>query len=168
VKTFFLLPCSCGNKVPIERAQAGEKIRCPCGAELDVPTMQAIGRLDPAPDDAPAEQAASRWGLWQGLVLLGAVIMLPALGWVAYLLMTWPKLVDIDALSPAQTLLAWNILRGDVARPGLPGDKQVLDARQMVRRWMTVAVVIGCTGMATVAGSLLLVRPRRRPRSGLS
>ena len=167
MRTFFLLPCSCGNKIPIERAQAGQIVRCACGAELDVPTMQAIGRLEQAAATAgSAEPAASRWGLWQGLVLLGITITLPALGWAVYLGITWPKPLDINALSPVRTLSVWHLFQGDVAGPGLRDDERALAQATTYRHWMIVAVAVVCLGLAVAAGSWLLVRPGTGKASG--
>jgi hypothetical protein len=164
VKKSFLLPCRCGNKVPIEKTQAGQQVRCSCGLELDVPTMQAIGRLEPAPVEGPTAKAASRWGLWQGLVLLGAAIALPAIGWAAYLGLSWPKArtVDIEKLSPTQALSAWHVLRTDPSRRVLPFDEYpaLIEAQKVTRYWLIVATALFGIGLATAAGALLLARPR--------
>ncbi|QDV38532.1 hypothetical protein [Tautonia plasticadhaerens] len=38
----FSLECSCGRSLAVQAAQAGTTLRCPCGAEVDVPS---VGRL---------------------------------------------------------------------------------------------------------------------------
>jgi hypothetical protein len=71
----YLLPCPCGQSVPISPRQAGQQVRCAaCGQLLEIPTLGAIRQLPPA-DAAPQPSrpegqagSAARW--W--FVLLAA------------------------------------------------------------------------------------------------
>ena len=49
----YLLPCSCGRKMPVEPRQAGQSVDCACGESLEIPTMLAMSALEPA--DSVAE-----------------------------------------------------------------------------------------------------------------
>jgi hypothetical protein len=163
VKSLFLLPCRCGKNVAIEKAQAGQRVRCSCGLDLDVPTMQAIGRLEPALVEGPLEHVSRGWGLWQGMVLLGGALAMLAVGWAVYLGLTWPKAppIDFDRLSPARTISAWHVLRSDPARRGpLDENPGVAEAQKVSRYWLVAAAGVGCLGLAIAAGALLLIRPR--------
>lgn len=43
----YRLPCSCGQFVLVQVAQAGAKTRCACGATLEIPGSRAITQLQP-------------------------------------------------------------------------------------------------------------------------
>lgn len=44
----YLLPCVCGEKTPVTASQAGQSVRCACGAQLEVPTLRGLRDLAPA------------------------------------------------------------------------------------------------------------------------
>jgi hypothetical protein len=73
----YLLPCVCGNKIPVETAQAGQMVSCECGRQLEVPTLLKLRRLETAAE--PSVSAAQRrWGGGQSLTVLGLAIVLTA------------------------------------------------------------------------------------------
>ena len=47
----YLLPCSCGQSIPIDTIQAGQEVRCSCGQEQLAPTLREIRQL---PEAEPA------------------------------------------------------------------------------------------------------------------
>jgi hypothetical protein len=51
----YLLPCACGEKTPVTASQAGQSVRCSCGAQLEVPTLR--GLRDLAQGDSVARPA---------------------------------------------------------------------------------------------------------------
>jgi hypothetical protein len=78
----YLLPCpECGTQIPVEGGRAGGTATCSCGKVIDVPRV-GILRTFPqeaeatAPGGAKASEANSNWGLRQGMVLLGALLLL--------------------------------------------------------------------------------------------
>jgi hypothetical protein len=44
----YLLPCSCGQSIPIETIQAGQEVRCSCGQAQLAPTLREIRQLPEA------------------------------------------------------------------------------------------------------------------------
>lgn len=64
----YLLPCSCGESILIELSQAGERIRCQCGNELEVPTMRHIRQLQRAADTGPVAKPRKSWPMMYGLL----------------------------------------------------------------------------------------------------
>ena len=46
----YMLTCSCGLSIPVETNQAGRTLDCPCGQQLQVPSLSGILKLDPMPD----------------------------------------------------------------------------------------------------------------------
>lgn len=77
--TKYLLPCSCGQRITIDIAQAGQQITCACGQSLEVPTMRGIRALEPAPEASEEAKSAPRsaapaWSSLQG-ALFGIGLM---------------------------------------------------------------------------------------------
>lgn len=124
-KTEYLLPCSCGHKLRIDRSQAGLSLSCPqCGAEVAVPTLRGLDRLEQV---VPAvSKASGEWGLRQGVLFLGCLIAGVALAFVAILWLTRPiysqehqdalieaagSTADLDQMSIVQTFYLWRELQ---------------------------------------------------------
>ena len=83
----YLLPCTCGEKVRVEAAQAGGQVACACGKTLSVPTLRGLRALEEAPADAAAAKRAAdrRWSPLQGILFSsGLLVTVIALGVVAY------------------------------------------------------------------------------------
>lgn len=160
----YLLPCSCGRKIPVDRSQAGQGIQCACGAQLEIPTMRALRLLEraaPKPSAGPPPRSA--WGARQRLLLLGAVITIAALGLTALLYSSRPRRADVEDLSPIRTWVLWQELRQGV-KQRRRGEKRFLERVTRHRRWMGVLLVVSGAGMLIMAGSRL-VPDRRRTRT---
>lgn len=164
MKAKYLLPCSCGRKIPVDRSQAGQGIQCACGAQLEIPTMRALRLLERvAPKPGAGRPARSTWGARQSLLLLGAVITIAALSLTALLYSSRPKLADVEDLSPIRTWLLWQELRQGVEQRPL-GEKQFLERVTRYRRWIGVLLVVSGAGVLIMAGSRL-VPGRHRART---
>lgn len=156
----YLLDCECGRKLVVETSQAGESIVCPCGARLEVPSMQAIRRLEPVRSDSSRGRTAE-WGWRQATILLGTLIAVVSVASALYLHAMRPRLGDPYALSPFQTWAVWQQLRMGLDRHPTPWDKQFLDAVRDNRRWRVVWLGIAACGTLVAAVSAL--RKDRRP-----
>ncbi len=161
----YLLSCaSCGTAHTIETAQAGETIRCDCGANLDVPTLRGIRGLPLAPDDAPPE---STWQPGYGLMFLGGLAIVFGLVVQAYLGATAPK-VDPDRvrreaelLTPAASWDVWVMFQGGLPGQLSAGSAEALYARPIRRRWFFGSLVSMVGGaMVIYAGYHLLQKPQ--------
>jgi hypothetical protein len=83
----YLLPCSCGQKVRVEPAQAGGQVACACGANLNVPTLRGLRQLEVAPtDDATIRRSTGRqWGPVRGAMFsIGLLVVVVSLLVLAY------------------------------------------------------------------------------------
>ena len=166
----YLLPCTCGRTHRISSRQAGSTLTCSCGANLEVPTMREMGRLEPAA--ATTAVRHKPWGLRQGLMFLGLVIA--GVGFVAgcyfsLIVMPSPQETDvpqgwIDALAPAQ---AWQIW-GDF-RHGMPRGKpdpllaHLIGQRDQAERGVHFAWTVIALGGMMAAGGFLVPRTKLRP-----
>ena len=54
----YLLTCDCGKTVPVEIGQAGGRVACSCGTQLDVPTLRQLRHLPQADGRTEARRPA--------------------------------------------------------------------------------------------------------------
>lgn len=171
--TTYLLPCSCGEKVPVEPRQAGEVIKCSCGVALDAPTLLEMAALEKARPNPESRRSPEPWGVRQSLALLGAVILFAALGLTVVLLFNQPLPVEREkavmsldairrqtlALTPLQSRRVWQSLRATGPDGRMPFQEQIYDEmlgqyRQSLLGWwlsLGVVAVIGVVGLGLVA-----------------
>lgn len=170
--TQFLLPCECGRKHPVTTAQAGDQLACECGRTVDVPTLRHLTALERVEEEK--SQAATSWGARQGLVFLGAAIVLLAVVGLVLLQVNEPKKIDdpiavvrIDKMTPAQVWNVWPMLSVGIMRQLLPIEAATLAQNKFEidawREWRLAAFIAGGIGFAVIAGGLLLPARRRRP-----
>ncbi len=75
----YLLPCTCGQKIPIEPRRAGETVQCPCGLTQQAPTLREIRQLPRAVDESPpAARREVAWGARQRLLMAGTIVVVIA------------------------------------------------------------------------------------------
>src|SRR6478609_3354126 len=67
--TTYLLDCQCGQRLPVEIGQAGGRITCSCGKEIDVPTLRNLRHLPTADvEDTQARRASVPWNKRKGAI----------------------------------------------------------------------------------------------------
>ena len=170
----YLLPCPCGEKIPIEVGQSGQTISCRCGRQLDAPTMLEIRRLEQVPTDAPVVPSRT-WGIHQALALIGGLIVLVAVCLLGGLYVTRPlppQAPDeqrvakvIGELSLLDSMREWANLPRDLRDTPQYAVKAYNDRLAARYRWMGVVAVIGVAGILCAAASLL-VSPARSGGDG--
>ncbi len=130
----YLLPCSqCGKQHEVQQTQAGEKLSCPCGNILEVPSFRGFRELKPV-GAGPSPRAASRTAgdLPRRLVVVAALLLI-AIGLLVSvyggLLRTGiyvperqssvdPEIDSrIDDLNPSETLELWTAFRDEGLGP---------------------------------------------------
>src|SRR5438132_13154302 len=67
----YLLKCRCGNQAPVEVGQAGGKVICKCGTQLDVPPLRQLRHL---PVAAAEEKRSVVWGARQGVLTISLLL----------------------------------------------------------------------------------------------
>src|SRR5262245_47331466 len=172
----FLLPCSCGQKVRVAIAQAGEQVACVCGQRLAVPTMRGIRQLEPAPETAA--KTVPGWSRVHGAIfaagLVAAVVgvVLMAVNGLRYARASGfgedrteetikAESARIDKLSPIQALAEWT----DTVREGI-GPREIppwVVAKQvlaMYRHRIGVGGAVLAVGLLASICSLFIGRGR--------
>ena len=108
----YLLPCSCGESVVVETHQAGGRVTCACGANLEVPPLSRLRDFEIAPDTADTG-TGSGWSFRQGVatVALLASVALAGVGGYFWSLEPPPpkafEAADWEARS-AEVIAAWS------------------------------------------------------------
>lgn len=165
----FLLPCpDCGKQIPVEGGRAGGTATCSCGKTVDVPRMgilrtfpqEASASLSTGSTASDASESNSNWGLRQGLMLLGAILLLaggiPAL----YNTVTFPEPpyrtqeqikdfadVQFDKMTLTESWAFWKTFiepQGLTRQPTqyeAAYEKQAADLRQWIIIFSAVAIV---------------------------
>jgi hypothetical protein len=102
----YLLPCACGNQIPVEPTDAGLNVTCSCGATIKVPNTRsifALPRLTTGMADE-ADESAARWGLRYQLFTAGLVCVLCSGLALGYLLYTKP-------VNPVESMAKYEVER---------------------------------------------------------
>ncbi|WP_146445311.1 hypothetical protein [Botrimarina colliarenosi] len=97
----YLLPCSCGQSIPVSASQAGGRVTCECGAEREAPRLRELRQL---PTDQPEAKATAGWGFRQGVLSAGLVIaglLAGVAGWFAAIEPAAPEPFDAAARQAA-------------------------------------------------------------------
>lgn len=178
----YLLPCSCGQKVRVEAAQAGGQAACGCGKTLTVPTLRALRQLEVAEPDEAATKRATRggWSPLQGaLFSIGIIVACVSLVVLAYNLRdflgasTWTEdqtpLVNeleaetIDQFSLLESVAAYEQLRDEGL--GVEAPPVWVIARQVVEQKKTIMLWSGGFALAGIVAAVtsLFIKPGRKP-----
>ncbi len=176
----YLLPCSCGQKVRVDSAQAGGCVPCACGQSLSVPTLRGLRALEEAPaDKAAIQRAAGRlWSPLQGTRFsVGLFVFVVALGIVGYTLWNYRQATpytrdwtpeistelvrQVDELPLTDALDEFYKMRDEgLGQPAAPPWVHVQAFVDQQRTRMIVAAIAAAIGLLAVIASLFM-RPAR-------
>jgi hypothetical protein len=169
VATRYLLPCSCGQKIPVEMRQAGEIITCPCGNSLEVPTLLKLKTYQRVEVPPPAETPKKAWNAGHRLILLGAVIIIATVaigGWLF-----WERPADpfanlnaeqvkaaLQTVSPSQSWRRW--LYYEKAGPEwhkVNIEITFADLQAQHKVYWGLLTMVGGAGLAFIAGGIIVL-----------
>ncbi|MBN1853365.1 MAG: hypothetical protein JW829_11600 [Pirellulales bacterium] len=173
----YELTCStCGNTVLVGQPQAGSRVACRCGEQLDVPTLLALQNL---PTVKLAEEAESpAWSFQHGLIAIGFILTvacaIPGVYFRVEQSTTTPYRMDtyqtqviqqLDAESPLETWIRWHHRIVPLAEQGLT-EFQIPDTityeRKMERLGTYQIISFGAAGIAALGTLIALVWLKRR------
>lgn len=155
----YLLPCSCGRKLPVDLAQAGNRIHCECGAELEVPTLLHLKRLERAvPADSAATVEGATWGARQRIALAGAVFSLAGIFFAAWCFTTRPRILDVAEYPPMAALRLWESLKMGIDLPPSGLEMAMFNKLEWHHRWTVVGLIVAVLGALVMCASLLIGR----------
>jgi hypothetical protein len=154
----YLLTCSCGRTSTVTARQAGQSIRCACGAALDVPTLRGLRDLPPAVADG-ASKPTRTWDNRHRAVfamLLGSAFAL-TLG------VYFAGKIQQQVLPPAPRTLDANSTPSDVLdafvelRQGFKPDPIIVGATDERELWLIGKRVSLSLGGVLLAGAVLVL-----------
>jgi hypothetical protein len=172
----YLLPCHDGNTVEVTTADAGRMIACPCGKNVQAPTLRKIQALPRAKGSDNDVQVAS-WTAQQGAMFsIGACLLLVSLIALGLLFQQYRRIdtskpdmnhqalaefeVAAASAEPANTLDVWYALRDSPL--GEDRGLQVWEANRAVAQGY--AIYMGIAGSLAAIGLLLAISgPLMRP-----
>ncbi len=185
----YLLTCTnCEQPIPVEVAQAGETVRCDCGAEIPLPSMREIRRLPTDGGPMAGEKSIEVYGLplqsssarqlQRYLFAAGFLVAVISAGMAGFYYFSAARIqVDgahrhemeqgdrlIDALTPEGAYEAWKMLQvqgiGDQKRPDYI--LQNKEKEGYVRK-MGVVLYVFAFGLLVMGIGIFLVKPRSAP-----
>jgi hypothetical protein len=149
----FQLPCDCGRSVSVTTSQAGQTVSCPCGAQLEVPTLRGLQSL-PRADATAAAKRRARWENRQRAIFSLTLISLSALLLGGYLWVNVPapprqatpeEIKEIFAAgTPGEVYDVFQDLQGGIGKPARAAAE---DPRYFMEVGIEVALGIGICGL---------------------
>jgi hypothetical protein len=93
---YYLACSSCGHRLVVEPAQAGETLDCACGAKVEAPTLVGLKKLPPVKELAE-EEPPPRWSVTQTVIFtVGLLLTLALLTFMAYAAYRWLSITDTE------------------------------------------------------------------------
>jgi hypothetical protein len=174
----YLLTCQCGKTIPVEAGQAGERVTCECGAQLDVPTLRKLRHL-PAAQPAAAKPRAA-WSVGKGFVaagLIAAGLFVLAAAWTWWTEPVMPQfnpedqLRAVDAelarITPAQAWMRWVAFYQPLAKRGFTDAVYPYAAtieQQIAERRFLEKTLLGIAAFCAAVALIVAFWPRPQPR----
>jgi hypothetical protein len=90
----YLVPCSCGQSVPVAVNQAGSKVLCSCGSEVGVPPLRKLREFPR--DTTVTVTQRSAWTPRHAIASAGAIIALGMAAWGVWQWATEPIVPDFE------------------------------------------------------------------------
>lgn len=146
----------------MEPVQAGQKVRCACGRDIDVPTMRQLAALEAAHSEEPAPEAKTAGGPSPGLLLAGLLLLAGGLAYALVVYLDRPQVPTLDGANLAQTWQVWMDLRRGVDA-GLFKDQETYQQQiKALRLKLGASLAVGAVGalllLIGLAGTLTVKR----------
>ena len=92
----YLLPCSCGESISLDVAQAGQIVACSCGQTQQAPSLLKMKVLSTVEENLPSVAAtASTFNAQFFFWFLGLLVLIPSLLFLSWAISTRPKPMDV-------------------------------------------------------------------------
>ena len=177
----YLLPCTgCQQSIPVEIAQAGETVRCVCGADVPVPTLGELRRLPTVdsvvPDGQKIIAGSTSWSTSRRcLFSLGFLIAAISAGAAVFYYFAAARIepgnahIDqlemgeqlVDALSAEGAYEAWKMLRvlgiGEQTKPDYMIQEEKREGYQAGFR---MALYLFALGLLVMVVAMFAIKPR--------
>lgn len=157
----YLLPCSCGQTIPVRTTQAGETVRCACGKDILIPAYREILALEPASDGkSTPSRSRWRWTRRHQRLLIGSLITAVAAALLGYTYASRPRPADVETLPLQLAWPYWQELRQGLDRYPSPGEQKYVKAMNKSRLGQGILLSVTAAGLLFTAVSFI-TRPQR-------
>jgi hypothetical protein len=158
----FLLPCACGQTTIVSPAQAGQSVRCVCGAQLEVPTLRGLRQLAPA-TPAGGKGKTYAWSNRHRFAFALILVSFACLVGAGYMVPQVPPAIRVPTPAeieahfasspPAQVLQTYQVLKSGLSAtpPQFATDEQ----RKSLLWGIAAALAASCVIMVAAIGVLL-------------
>ena len=171
----YLLPCSCGQKLRVAVAQAGEQLTCGCGKTHVVPTLRGMRQLEMAPLETTSKKTLAWTPVHGAIFSLSLLAVAAGLAIATYFIwrssqvsgftpdrssevvkQDWER---IDKLSPEETLNEWTeTTASGIGKEVTPVWVAARQALVSYRRWITAGTLAAAVGLIAAVGTLFVGR----------
>jgi hypothetical protein len=176
----YLLNCPCGKQVSVDVGQAGGKVACACGKQLDVPTLRNLRHLPQVETDRAA--ATVGWNPRKGIIaasLIVAGLLAAYAGWNFLTEPTVPKFADVydsseveanwDKMNPVEAWTLWIDIYRPLAKTGFhtyehPHKAAIEDHVAFRRVLQSTLLIIAAVAVAIAITAALW--PKEKGRQG--
>ena len=177
----YLVTCpACQKQLPVEAGRAGGVASCVCAAAVDIPPMRVLRTLPqelmPATGSQPGvDRANANWGLRQGLMLLGVLLILAGGGLALNKTIKFPKPpylthqelenmadVEFDKMNLTDSWVFWKTFiepQGLTNEPS-PQEHDYLRRAAEARQWLSIYYTIAGVGVALVVAGFFIPSQR--------
>jgi hypothetical protein len=180
----YLLPCTgCQQSIPVEIAQAGETVRCDCGADVPVPTLRELRRLPTVdsvvPDGQKIIAGSTSWSTSRRcLFALGFLVAAISVGTAVFYQFAAASIKSgdahsdqlemgaqlIDALTAEGAYEVWKMLRiqgiGEQTKPDYMIQEEKREGYQARFR---MALYVFALGLLVMVVAMFVIKPRSSP-----
>ena len=171
----YLFPCDCGRKLTVDTFQAGEKITCECGKEIELPSLREMRMLEPAEAEKPKQASRPSWGmpdklLMTGIILIGCGAIGAGLLWHFWPITPPEWEVDLEVIqeytqkmSLQESMKMWDERLGKEKweREDHPYVIYYRVESEAFTRWLIVAAVVAGIGVVLMILSMVVPSGRR-------
>ena len=159
----FHLPCSCGKTVAVRLTQAGDTVRCECGAALAVPSRGKLLLLEcSAPEGKFPSRRRPTWTARQRCIMAGCVMVVISLAWLAWLRATQPSMIDFRRAPLEIVWPYWQQLRQGLDRYLSPAERKMVEMTNHSRFFQAAA--LGLALLGAIFSVVSFVRHEAGPR----
>lgn len=164
----YLLSCQCGKNVPVDIGQAGGRVVCACGKELEVPALRNLRHLPL--DQSTVEKPRTAWNPRKGFIAAGAIIAALLVGGALWSRLTEPVVpkfdpaghlsavdTQLDKMTPMDSWMRWIAIYQPLANRGFGileypythiVEQQVAERRFLQKVLLIVAAIFAALALA--------------------
>ncbi len=175
MKTFYLLPCTCGKIHEVMRVQAGNVITCECGKTLEVPPLRALAELEtvqrhdaetPGQPASEKNQLGKEGGTRQqraGSLMMAGILTVVFAASGMYFYVTRSKPYDFSTYSAFDLWREWQRLSPGVEIPMTRNEYLMASAMDVEWRWIMIMIFLTVVCVIWMLAVLLAPAAKKNP-----